>query len=353
VAALPQAGGPLRADSGGGPLPPAAVKWACIAAALRMGVGLLVLEPDSVLFADPFSALYRDADFEALADGWDETSVWGYDHVVDDPTMGWSRYCHGTRMSTRDPGLMLAQATEAGAIVALRVARRLALSGPGAARSEREVFNQETWLPSHGSYVAGGASLRVMNFLCFANSKNLMRLTKDDALQRAGFAPIAARFSYHAPKAALAAAALLEFGPPRQKGAMEAALKAAAAGGRGARPAACAAFAHNFHRLRADERAFSPVVARVVAASNWTWAGIKPFNLQADGVLLTPWGTGEWGVYQPASGTPADGAAASTLLASFGGAEMVLEFEEFMGEQHAMFVATRCSDGDLVIGRPA
>jgi hypothetical protein len=137
--------------------------------------------------------------------------------------MGWSRYCHGTRMSTRDPGLALLQATSPSLALARRVARRLAAAGPlpsaaaaaiaGNVTAERAIFNEETWLPAHGEYVAAGTSLRcvprgcarvcvcvcasvccaamirtlipfcaallfgrrVMNFFCFANSKTLLR----------------------------------------------------------------------------------------------------------------------------------------------------------------------------------
>ena len=30
--------------------------------------------------------------------------AYGYDHVVDDPDMGWSRFMHGTRVASQDPG---------------------------------------------------------------------------------------------------------------------------------------------------------------------------------------------------------------------------------------------------------
>ena len=102
-AALP-ADGPLRVAADGAPLSPVAVKWASIAAALQLGVDLLVVDPDTVLLQDPLQFLYRsvpsarlhaahalaltyhllcrDCDVEAQADGWDETSAWGYDHVV-------------------------------------------------------------------------------------------------------------------------------------------------------------------------------------------------------------------------------------------------------------------------------
>ena len=135
--------------------------------ALSLGIDLLLVDADTVLIQNPYPFLYRDMDVEAQSDGWDETSAWGYDHVVDDPTMGWSRYCHGTRMSTRDPGLALVQATASAAVLASRVARRLA--SPDAANAtlfptgvspERAIFNQELWLPAHGEYISAGASLR-------------------------------------------------------------------------------------------------------------------------------------------------------------------------------------------------
>lgn len=82
--------------------------------------------------------------------------------------MGWSRYCHGTRMSTRDPGLVLLQATGPALTLVKRVARRLAsvplaLSGPSTGSNvsvERAIFNEEAWLPAHGEYVSAGVSLR-------------------------------------------------------------------------------------------------------------------------------------------------------------------------------------------------
>ena len=348
-ARLDAAAGPLRADAAGAPLRPAAVKWACAAVALRLGVSLLLADPDTLLLGDPFSALYRDADVEAQADGWDEVSAWGYDHVVDDPQMGWSRYCHGTRMSTRDPGLALVQATQAGALLAERVARRLAwrdASGGAAGQaSEREVFNQETWLPSHGAYQAVGVSLRAMNFLCFTNSKALLRFGRLDAeLTRQSFTPRVVRLSYHSHKAELMAAMMEEFGRPRRKGALQAALKAAQAqgGGGGSLPRACALPEGSAHRLSAAEAQSSALALALRGRPTWSWAGTTPFTFSPDGQLQTPWGTGVWGLL------PGEERGA---FADFAGAHVVLEFEDH-GAGVDTFVSTRCSDGDLVVGRP-
>ena len=347
-AALP-ADGPLRVDSRGKPLSPAAVKWAVIAAALRMGVDVLVLDADTVVLSNPYASLYRDCDVEAQADGWDETSAWGYDHVVDDPTMGWSRYCHGTRMSTRDPGLVLMQATAPAAAAAARIARRLAASGPPSppgqnVSAERAVFNEETWLPSHGEYITTGVSLRVINFFCFANSKTLLRfMRKDDGFKR--FKPVAARLSYHADKAALAEGILAEYGAAGTKGAVDKALQAAV-GAKAELPPTCnAAGLHQLTAAEADDAA-SPskaLLAFIAKHRDWSWAGMTPFRFAAAGALETPWGGGKWGV------APGEGA----LFAEFAGAKMALQFEPDGGQPYGMFISTRCGDGDIVLGRVA
>lgn len=150
------------------------------------GVDLFLLDPDSVLLKNPFDFLYRDSDVEAMCDGWDEQTAWGYDHVIDDPTMGWSRYCHGSRIATKDTGFAFLQATSETVTLASRMARRLAahsdqkalqLSSNVSSSSslEKQIFNGELFFPSHGSYAQVGASIRSMNFFCFPNSKGLLR----------------------------------------------------------------------------------------------------------------------------------------------------------------------------------
>ena len=64
---------------------------------LENGVHTIAIDPETVLVHDPSSYFYRDADVEAMSDGWDDMTAYGYDHVVDDPHMDWSRYCHGGR----------------------------------------------------------------------------------------------------------------------------------------------------------------------------------------------------------------------------------------------------------------
>ena len=96
----------------------------------------------------------------------------GYDHVVDDPDMDWSRFCHGGRVVSLDPGLALLMPTvEAAAVAALVAARCLAQGAAASDDFEHLAFNEAIFLPSHGAYVAPGVMRRTLNYLCFANSK--------------------------------------------------------------------------------------------------------------------------------------------------------------------------------------
>lgn len=58
--------------------------------------------------------------------------------------------------------------------MAAQILRQLSLPA-GSRLSEREIWLQELWLPSHHEYASVGAIVRVMNHLCFANSKVFIR----------------------------------------------------------------------------------------------------------------------------------------------------------------------------------
>ena len=78
-----------------------------LAAVLATGVGVLSTHVATVLLQDPFASLYRDADIEAMSSGWDDGSAYGYNHVIDDPAMGFTRFCHGSLTLTLTPTLSL------------------------------------------------------------------------------------------------------------------------------------------------------------------------------------------------------------------------------------------------------
>ena len=87
------------------------LKWQLLSRLLSGGFGVLFSTPETVLISDPFAALFRDSDIEAMSSGWDDGSATGYNHVLDDPSMGFTRFCHGSRIVGYEPGLFFAMAT--------------------------------------------------------------------------------------------------------------------------------------------------------------------------------------------------------------------------------------------------
>ena len=385
-------------ENGGGELKlklKLAMKWRVAAIALSTGRSALLIDPATALLRDPSSYFYRDADIEALSDGWDDTTAYGYDHVVDDPDMDWSRYVHGGRVLSVDPGFAFARpTTESVALAELVASRILGNSKRRGGNSKRHdadadaehlAFNEAMYLPSHGAYTSPGAMKRTLNYLCFANSKLAFRFLRKDAhfKDRAKHAPVAVRLSYHAREVKRLEAvydyyldgdvagmnAWSDGVGVRSKGeAAEEAEKAA----RDARLCAAGANAAAASTFTAAEINASAMGVFIAKHSNWSWAGITPFAFETDGRLSTPWGRGTWTLV-PAAGnasvssvsgsasnvaTPPD---ANALVATFAGATHVLHFErenargqgegEGGGEAFDMFISTRCGDGDVVVGR--
>ena len=156
-------------------------RYAALLGVLAAGIAVLSALPATLLVSDPFAALYRDSDIEAMSAGWDDGSAYGYNHVLDDPSMGFTRFCHGSRIVAYEPGLFYAQPTAEAVALLLRLRLRLdarltaTATASEVASVEREVFLHELWLPSHHNYTSVGAVLRVMNYLCSANSKVAFR----------------------------------------------------------------------------------------------------------------------------------------------------------------------------------
>jgi len=95
------------------------------------------------------------------------------------------------------------------------------------------------------------------------------------------------------------------------------------------------------HQLTAAEYS-SSALAKRAGKYSWTWAGIQgmQFTFSAAeklGVLVTPWGHGEWGI------TPS---RSDVLLAEFAQQRHMLRFHDAT----ATFTSTRCSDGEVVKG---
>ena len=356
--------------------------------ALADGRPAFLLDPATVLFADPSAFLHGDADVEAGSDGWDDTTAYGYDHVVDDPAMDWSRFCHGGRVVGNDPGFVKLAATREALALARLVARRVAafvsngretslanVPTPKAVvmtdlEFEHLAFNEALFLPSHGDYAQPGVVKRALNYLCFANSKTIFRFARKDRRFKDPneHTPVSVRLSYHPNEAVERADALRRYYAEGDAGALaswrdgEGGGADAAAGG-GASCADAASLRDSPPAAPKEEDAHA-LGRHFRLHRSWSWGGVTPFSFGAAGALSTPWGEGAWGFIPVPSGTPTsdkkvdvvvvDGRSvfADSVFARFVGATHVLTFEpDDEGEPYAVFVSERCQDGDMVVGR--
>jgi hypothetical protein len=273
----------------------AEAKWRAAATCLSMGYHVLLVDPETVVFQNPFRFLYRDADVEVGTNGWDDTTAYGVDHVVDDPSMGWSRFAHGTRMFTRDHGLVYLRATHQAVQLAVRVAGRvmgLESTGGGGSRcgDEKVVFNEELWLPSHGAYQSVGAVTRVMNYLCWPNSKAVTRFIKNDK-ELSSFPPVLVRMTYHMAEAAACGEGIKEFYTTQgqDRGGPDAITQKCPRTDVAPDREACAARRYpRGEGLSATDLQhitnFAPTV------TSWSWGGVTGLRFQGGGDLTTPWG---------------------------------------------------------------
>lgn len=82
--------------------------------------------------------------------------------------MGFTRFCHGSRIVGKEPAALFALATADAERLAWVVARRMR-EAPDT--PEREILSEELWLPSSPSVARAGVVTRVANYLCFAHDK--------------------------------------------------------------------------------------------------------------------------------------------------------------------------------------
>lgn len=329
----------LKAASGGA-RDVAVARYRLLSRLLSQGFGVLVAAPTTVFLSNPFQALYRDADVEAMSSGWDDGSAYGYNHVLDDPSMGFTRYCHGSRIVAYEPGFLYASPTnEAVALMARMVVQLLGADSTGGQtraklaadasaqqviEAERLAFLHELWLPSHHEYASVGAVLRVMNYLCFANSKTVFRTLRANP----GMKPVAVQINYHADaesrmRAVLAAYLDDKFMELRQ---MPLADSTKASGGD----------VEELPCTRGSEVGGEGELAeQLIHNSPYAWGGVGDMSFKEGGILETPWGQGKWGLHS------------QTAI-----------FADFVGSKHnvrmiegGMGVSTRCGDSNVVLVR--
>uniref|UniRef100_A0A7S2NNV6 Nucleotide-diphospho-sugar transferase domain-containing protein n=1 Tax=Haptolina brevifila TaxID=156173 RepID=A0A7S2NNV6_9EUKA len=340
-----RAGGPRSVswtleEEAGGASAIASLRYKLIGLLLGWGFGVLNAAPPTVFLSSPWSYLYRDADIEAMSSGWDDGSAYGYNHVLDDPSMGFTRFCHGSRIVAYEPGFFFAMPTnEAIALTArmgLSMAQLPAAATVKAVReAEREAFLHELWLPSHHEYASVGAILRVMNYLCFVNSKVMFRQLRSATFATA---PIAVQINYHSTDAPARMSAVMERYLDLKPSTLQQLPLAEAQAGGGANAMATT----DEPTLSCDRSGASSgsslgpmLAASLVERSPYAWGGMGDLIFSQDGTLKTPWGTGSWGLHSP-----------SALWADFVGAKHNVRMLP-----SGLGISTRCGDNNVVLVR--
>lgn len=334
----------------------AALKWYAIHSILRDGHGVIFIDPSVVLLSDPSEFFYRDSDLESASDGWDDMSAYGYDHVVDDPSMEWSRFLHGGRVASSDAAFFRLAPTHESVALAERLTTRLtALGTEVSVVQEQDVFNAAVFFPSYGEVVSVGVMRRTLNYLCFANSKTVFLFMRKD-LSMADHVPIVIDFSYHVRdlermRDTYAHYQAIKGGKVNQK-AKEAFKKWGAADDKSGTGedvrALCVA---EVNSPKSAEITAHKLASSLVADEEreWSWGGVKSMKFLADGKLSTPWGDGKWALVSTGKGDFMPNA----LWADFVGVHHFLKFEtpEGSDRENTMFISERCNDGSMVVGR--
>ena len=369
------------------------LRWHVLTLLLNDSYDTLVIDPKTVLLKDPSNYFWDDADVQVLSDGWDDTTGYGYDHVVDDLAMDWSRFCHGGRVVGSDVGFVRFSATvesiQFGSLMARRIYAFLEEMDDNSDSSkypyanldkndesstklltvfqyEHVIFNELLYLPSQGSYVSPGVTKRTLNYLCFANSKTLFRFIRKDGKFKDAthHVPVVVRLSFHPNESVDRGKAVYEY--YGLKGDQSALSVWSDSEGRGVEStqSTCASCGQDSTRLAdakkatSDEEDVHPLGKHFRLHRSWSWGGVTPFSFQPSGVLQTPWGEGTWGFIlsndEKSSITLPDKTKVYTnsVFVRFVGSLHVLTFEPSeLDEPLGMFVSERCADGDMVVGR--
>lgn len=162
---------------------------------LQLGYSVLLSDVDIVYIQNPFEHLYRDSDVESMSDGHNNMTAYGYNHVFDEPSMGWARYAHTMRIWVYNSGFFYVRPTLPSIELLDRVASRLARENAW----DQAVFNEELFFPSHPGYDGLHAAKRTMDMYLFMNSKVLFKTVRKDA-NLSKLKPVIVHVNYHPDK---------------------------------------------------------------------------------------------------------------------------------------------------------
>mmetsp|Transcript_33962 Transcript_33962/g.47046 ORF Transcript_33962/g.47046 Transcript_33962/m.47046 type:complete len:726 (-) Transcript_33962:56-2233(-) len=292
---------------------------------MKVGASVLLSDVDIVWVQNPFPYLYRDADVEGMTDGWDDPTSYGWEWVSE--VTGYPApvtHQRNMRLSARNSGLFFLQATEESLSMMQRLKHRMATQDVW----DQTAYNEEQFYVSYGGYASPGVSQRVMNYLCFLNSKALFRYVREDPdLYPDALRPVSVHVNYHPEKPQR----MVDIYAQYHKGKARAIDKWNwGVGMKGATE--CLKRAPN----TALQLMQSALGQRMIATGKAAWGGVKYVDFLAGGELKTPWGIGKWGVLD-ATATP------STFFADFAGAQHKLSVTSWPN-----FESKRCSDNERV-----
>mmetsp|Transcript_41612 Transcript_41612/g.69529 ORF Transcript_41612/g.69529 Transcript_41612/m.69529 type:complete len:430 (+) Transcript_41612:191-1480(+) len=174
------------------------LKYGLLKQVLQAGYHVLVSDMDLVYLEDPFLHLHRDSDIEGQTDGFTERWSYGSFGSIHDPSMGWGAGGLYLQMFTLNVGCMYVRSTERSVDLMARVNHRL-LTASG---WDQQVFNEEVLYASHGEVSRAQVSVRVMDYLLFANSKTFFRSERAKFFPgvRATTKPLMIHMNYHPDK---------------------------------------------------------------------------------------------------------------------------------------------------------
>jgi len=176
-----------------------------------------------------------------------------------------------------------------------------------------------------------GAILRVMNHLCFVNSKVLFRQLRH---HHKGKKPVLVQINYHSDVLRRMDATVSHFLDGNSKAFKELPLADTSHEKADELPLTC----DEAERKAQSAQAAAELHAQLQEQSPYAWAGVGDMFFKPNGELITPWARGTWGAH---AGDPA-----RAVYADFVGARHNVKFMP-----SGLGVSTRCGDGNVVLVR--
>eukprot|EP00239_Pterosperma_sp_CCMP1384_P006753 CAMPEP_0197851992 /NCGR_PEP_ID=MMETSP1438-20131217/19411_1 /TAXON_ID=1461541 /ORGANISM="Pterosperma sp., Strain CCMP1384" /LENGTH=202 /DNA_ID=CAMNT_0043465821 /DNA_START=46 /DNA_END=654 /DNA_ORIENTATION=- len=190
---------------------------------------------------------------------------------------------------------------------------------------DQSAYNEEQFYVSHNGYTTPGVSSRVMNHLCFMNTKVLFRYVREDPELYAKLRPVSVHVNYHPekPQRMVDIHAQYHDGVPNAIGKWN--------WGEGMKIAKECNDRYSESESR-SKAASSPLGKKMMARAG-LWGSGGSVRFLENGKLDTPWGPGKWGALKKEG----------TFYADFIGAQHMLTVEEW-----PTMKSKRCSDGEEV-----